>query len=260
MRMLKLLFVAVGCVFFASCLEINEEVEIKENGSGEYSTSMDLGQLIDMMQAMGGEEFEKKKDEKIDSVLNLKDVIDTAKNLTPEQKELMRDGKVHVKMNLQDKEFKVKMQYPFNNLERLQKLNTAISEGGIGFGNIMKETMGNKDQPALDQPSNANSESPELDQLMSIFDYNISNGLIKKTVNPEKLKKLQDNPQMAQMKQGAEMGIEVLYNVTYKLPRPAKKVDNPKARLSDDKKTVTLRSNLMDIFSKPEQFAFTIEY
>lgn len=255
-----MLFVAVGCVFFASCLEINEEVEIKPNGSGELSTSMDMGQLIDMMQAMGGEEFEKKKDEKIDSFIYLKNIVDTASNLTAQQKELMRDGKVHVKMNMAEKEFKIMMQYPFNSLERLQQLNAAVSDGGLGLGNVMKGAMGgDKQQPALDQPSN-NSENNELDQLMGIFDYNVSNGLIKKTVNPEKLKKLQDNPKMAEMKQGSDMGIEILYNVTYKLPRPAKRVDNPKAKLSDDKKTVTLRNNLMEIFTKPEQFAFTIEY
>src|SRR5215212_6440914 len=153
MRMLKMLFVAIGCVFFTSCLEINEEVDIKDNGSGTLSSTMDLAQLIDMMQAMGGEEFDKKKDEKIDSVINLKDIVDTAKNLTAEQKSLMRDGKVRVKMNLQEKEFKLNMQYPFTSLERLQKLTTAMGEGGIGFGNILKDAMGSKEQAGMDQPS-----------------------------------------------------------------------------------------------------------
>jgi hypothetical protein len=257
--MLKVLFVAIGCVFFASCLEINEEVEIKENGSGTLSSTMDMGQLVDMMAAMGGEEFDKKKDEKIDSVINLKDIVDTAKNLTAEQKNLMRDGKIHIKMDMAQKQFLLNMKYPFSNLERLQKLNAALSDGGLGFGNMMKGAMGgDKPEAGLDQPSE--SSEPEIDQIFSIFDYNISNGLIKKTVNPEKLKKLLDNPKMAEMKQGAEMGIEVLYNVTYKLPRPVKKVDNPKAKISDDKKTVSLRLNLMEIFEKSEQFAFTIEY
>ncbi len=256
--MLKLFLVAAGCVLFTSCLEINEEVQIKDNGSGQLSTTMDMSQLIDMMQAMGGEEFDKKKDEKIDSIIYLKNTVDTAKNLTAEQKSLLRDGKVRIKMDIAAKEFKINMEYPFASLERLQKLNTALGNGGMGFGNIMKDAMGSKEQPGLDQPSPA--ESPEMDQLLGIFDYTYSNGLIKKSVNTEKLKKLQDNPKMAEMKQGADMGIEVLYNVTYKLPRPAKRVDNPKAKLSDDKKTVTLRSNLMEIFTKPEQFAFTIEY
>lgn len=255
--MLKLFLVAVGCSFLVSCLEINESVQINENGSGQMSSSMDLSQLIDMMQAMGGEEFEKKKDEKLDSTILLKDIVDTAKNLTPEQKQLMRDGKIHVKMNMAEKQFKLDMQYPFNSLEKLQKLHTAVSDGGIGFGSIMKDAMGDKSQGGADQPSDG---GPDMNKLMGIFDYNISNGLIKKAVNPEKLKTLMDDPKMAEMKQGADMGIEVLYNVTYKLPRPVKSVSNAKAKISDDKKTVTLRSNLMEIFSKPEEFAFTIEY
>lgn len=254
--MLKLFLVAVGCVLFTSCLEINEEVQIKENGSGQISTTMDMAQLIDMMQAMGGDEFDKKKDEKIDSVIYLKSIVDTAKNLSAEQKALLRDGVVRVKMDIGAKEFKINMNYPFANLEKLQKLNNALSSGGMGFSEVMKGAMGggNKDG---DQPS---SETPEMDQLLGVFDYNISNGLIKKTINPEKLKKLKDSPKMAEMQQGADMGIEVMYNVTYKLPRPAKRVDNAKAKLSDDKRTVTLRNNLMEIFTKPEQFAFTIEY
>jgi len=258
MKTLKLLLVAVGCVMFASCLEINEEVQIKDNGSGQVSTTMDMAQLVDMMQAMGGEEFEKKKDEKMDSVFYLRSIIDTAKNLTAEQKALLRDGKVRVKMNMAAKEFFINMQYPFSSLENLQKLNNAMSgKGGMGFSNIMKDAMGGKD--GGEQAGGA-GDGNEMDQLLGIFDYNVSNGLIKKTVNQEKLKKLKDNPKMAEMQQGAEMGIEVLYNVTYKLPRPVKRVDNPKAKISNDKKTVTLRSNLMEIFDKSQEFAFTIEY
>ncbi|HEY0678789.1 MAG TPA: hypothetical protein VGD17_10920 [Chitinophagaceae bacterium] len=258
MRMLKLLFVAVGCVFFASCLEINEEVNINENGSGQLSSSLDMSQLIDMMQAMGGEEFEKKKDEKIDSVIYLKDIVDTAKNMTQEQKDLFRDGTIRVKMDMANKEFKINMNHPFNNLEKLQRLTSEMGKGGMGFGNAMKGAMGGgKDQATGEQ---APSDGGEMDQLLGIFDYDIKKGQIKKTINADRLKKLQENPKMAEMKQGADMGIEVLYSVTYKLPRAAKSVNNAKAKLSDDKKTVTLRSNLMEIFTKPEQFEYTIEY
>jgi hypothetical protein len=256
MRMLKLLFVALGCVLFASCLEINEEVEIKENGSGQLSSSIDMSQLIDMMQAMGGEEFEKKKDEKLDSVINLKDIVDTAKNLTPEQKQLMRDGKLRIQMNMAEKLFKLDMQYPFGSLEKLQKLHDAVSDGGIGFGSLMKDAMGgNSGEQGM-----SSDEGPDMNKLLGIFDYTISNGLIKKTVNAEKHKALLNDPKLAEMKQGAEMGIEVLYNVTYKLPRPVKSVSNPKAKISDDKKSVSVRMNLMEIFTKPDDFAFTIEY
>ena len=259
MKIVKLLIVALTCIAFVSCLEINEDVEIKANGSGTVTTVMDLGQLVDMMQAMGGEEFEKKKDEKMDSIISLRSITDTSKNLTAEQKALMRDGTIRVQMNMAEKLFKLTMRYPFEDLDKLQRLTTAMSNGGVGFGNIMKDAMGDKkaDSQIVDQPA---QETPEMDQLMSIFDYTIKNGLIKKSVNAEKLKKLQDNPKMAEMKQGADMGIEGMYSTTYKLPRPAKKVDNTSAKLSDDKMTVTVRQNLMLIFTQPEKFAFTIEY
>jgi len=260
MKLVKLLFAALTCLLFTSCLEINEEVEIKDNGSGTLSTTMDMSQLVDMLQAMGGEEFEKKKDEKIDSVIYLKNIVDTASNLTSEQKALMRDGTVRIKMNMAEKIFLLNMNYPFENLEKLQKLTTSLQNGSLGFGKLMKSAVGdNKDKQVIDQPA-PTDEGSEMDKLMSIFDINISNGIIKKSVNAEKLKKLQDDPKMAEMQQGAEMGIEVLYTTTYKLPRPAKKVDNPKAKLSDDKKTVTIRQNLMELFSKPEGFEYKIEY
>ena len=65
---------------------------------------------------------------------------------------------------------------------------------------------------------------------------------------------------MQQLKQGSDMGLELLYTTTYKLPRPVKKVDNATAKLSDDKKTVMFRQNLLDIFTAPEKFEYTIQY
>jgi hypothetical protein len=56
------------------------------------------------------------------------------------------------------------------------------------------------------------------------------------------------------------MGMEMLYTTTFKLPRPVKKVDNPAAKISDDKKTVTIRQNFLEIFSAPEKFEYTIQY
>jgi len=55
-------------------------------------------------------------------------------------------------------------------------------------------------------------------------------------------------------------GVEINYTTTIVLPRPVKKVDNATAKLSDDKKTVTLKFNLIEVFDHPEQFGYKIEY
>jgi hypothetical protein len=56
------------------------------------------------------------------------------------------------------------------------------------------------------------------------------------------------------------MGIEIPYTITLKLPRPVKKSDNPLAILSEDKKTVTIKYNLIEMMDHPQKFEYTIEY
>ena len=85
-------------------------------------------------------------------------------------------------------------------------------------------------------------------------------GLISKKVNQDKWKALQNDPQMAQVKQAAQMGVEINYTTTIVLPRPVKKIDNAIAKLSDDKKTVVMKFNLIDAFDHPERFEYTIAY
>jgi len=264
MKMLKLFLLASCCVLMTACLEINENVEIKDKGSGKVSTTTDLSQLIDMMQTFGGEDFEKKKDQKIDSVIELKKFVDTSTTMTPDQKALLRNGKVRLRMDISEKIFNINMEFPFDNLEKYQQLSNLLNSGAGGMDNIMKTMMGapggGKDTSIgiTDQPAPVNT--PGMGELTGVFDFNASNGLIKKTLNQEKYKKLMADPQVMQLKQGSDMGMEVLYTTSFKLPRPVKKVDNPSAKLSDDKKTVIIRQNLLDMFTSPEKFEYTIEY
>jgi hypothetical protein len=268
MKVFKWLGIACVCISLASCIDVNENVDIKENGSGKISTTTDLSQLIDMMQAFGGGDLEKRKNEKIDTVIEMKSIVDTAKNLTADQKALLRNGKVRMRMNLAEKIFNVNMEFPFENLEKYQQLNNLLSSGAGGLGSVMKSLMGDEGMNGndnakdttqiIDQP--AQLPSPDMGQITSVFDFNASNGLIKKTLNREKYTKLMNDPQIQQLKQASDMGMEMLYTTTYKLPRPVKKVDNPAAKISDDKKTVIIRQNFLDIFTTPEKFEYTIQY
>ena len=260
MKVFKFLLLGICCLWMTSCLEINENVEIKENGSGKVSTTTDLSQLVDMMSAMGGDEYNKMKDEKIDTLIDMKKFVDTSTKLTADQKALLRNGKIRMKMNIQEKVFNINMEFPFDNMEKYQQLNNLLNNQAGGVGSIMKNVLSGsseKDKEITDQPA---PTTPDMDQLSTVFDFNASNGLIKKTLNQERYKKLMDDPQVQQMKQGADMGMEILYTTTYKLPRPVKKVDNAAAKISDDKKTVTIRQNMLDIFAAPEKFQYTIEY
>jgi hypothetical protein len=54
--------------------------------------------------------------------------------------------------------------------------------------------------------------------------------------------------------------MEILCTTSIKLPRPAKKVSNPLIKLSDDKKTATMKYNLLELLETPDKFSYSIEY
>ncbi|THU41596.1 hypothetical protein FAM09_05725 [Niastella caeni] len=246
-------------IFFVSCYEVNEEIEIKADGSGSYVTKMDMSALLDMMQNFAGEEELKKDglDKVYDTTIYMKNMLDSAKDLTAEQKELMKDGKMKLQMNIKEKIFKMDMNFPYRNLNSLQQLMSGKGGNGTGISSLFKDMFGKKDG-AAEQP--ATPAGPDMGDFASIYDVTIKNGSIEKKVNAAKYKALTERPEMAQMKQLTGSGMEILYTTTIKLPRAVKKTDNPMIKLSEDKKTVTMKYNLLELLETPEKFAYSIQY
>lgn len=258
MKILKYILSVAFCIFLVSCYEVNEEIQINADGSGTYLTKMDMGQLIDMMQTFAGEEELTKEglDRVIDTTILMKNMLDSAKDMTAEQKELMKNGKMKLQMNVKEKIFKMDMDLPYKNYKSLQQLMSGQGGNGAGLTSVFKNMFG-KGQTTPDQPT---PSGPDMGDFAGIYDVTIKNGFISKKVNAEKFKALTDRPEMAQMKQLTSSGMEILYTTTIKLPRAAKKTDNPLIKLSDDKKTVTMKYNLLELLDTPDKFAYTIEY
>jgi hypothetical protein len=246
------------CLFLlAGCLEIKEDLEIKNNGSGQLAVNTDMSQLLDIMQTyIGKEEMEKELPGKVmDTTLLMKTIVDTARDITPEKKALVRDGKIHMQLNMDQKIFKADMHFPFHNLSDLEKLYASMNDGSLGTADLFKGLSHSGDSVAA--PGN---NVPDMNQFNSIYDFTAKDGMISRKVNMEKLKALKESSQFAQMKDATNMGMEIPYTLTLHLPRPVKKVDNSIAMLSEDKKTVTLKYNLMDVFDHPEKFEYTVAY
>jgi hypothetical protein len=257
-KYLKYVLSVALCIFLAGCFEVNEEIEINADGSGTYVSKMDMGPLIDMMQTFAGEEELTKQglDRVLDTTIFMKNMLDSAKDIKPEQKELMKDGKMKLQMNIKEKIFKMDMNFPYKNYNSLQQLMSGQAGNG-SITNVFKNLFGGKNGEP-DQP--ATPGGPDMGDVAGIYDVTIKNGLISKKVNVEKFKALTDKPEMAQLKQMSGSGMEILYTTTIKLPRAAKKTDNAMIKLSDDKKTVTMKYNLLELLETPEKFAYSIEY
>ena len=253
MKILKFILPLSLVFCLSGCLDIDENMEVKKDGSGQLSMDMDMSQMVEMLQQyVGKDELAKKGMDKMDTTIFMKDIIDTISSLSAEKKALLRPGSVHIKINLDEKVFKTHMQFPFSSLDNLQKLYGAMSDGSLGSTQLFKGmTPGGQDGAGA---------SPDINQFNGIYDFTCKDGSMNKKLNQDKWKALKEDPQLAQIKQAGQMGVEILYTTTIKFPRPIKKVDNTLAKLSEDKKTVTIKYNLVDVFDHPEQFGYSIEY
>ena len=119
--------------------------------------------------------------------------------------------------------------------------------------------FGKKDE-ATDSSTTPQVFGGGMDDLTGFYDVTVNKNVISRKVNADKFKALTDKPEMAQMKQLSSSGMEILYTTVIRLPRPVKNSDNPIFKLSDDKKTVTMKYNLLEMLETPDKFSYTIEY
>ncbi len=246
------------------CYEVNEEVVINSNGSGTYQMKMDMGGLLEMIQMMASEDELKKEElnRAIDTTILFKDVLDSANNLTAQEKALMKNGKMRLQMDMKEKVFKADMDFLFKNYSELQELMLGPASSA-GMTKAL-ENIFNPNAPSRTDTTSAGitdrAVDPGIDQIGQIYDIIAKDGLISKKINPEKLKQLMERPELAQLKEFKNSGLEINYSTSIKLPRPVKKVDNINLKLSDDKKTISIKYNLMEMLDNPEKYSWSISF
>jgi hypothetical protein len=254
-KVLKLILFVFVTVGFTGCLDIYEKIDVKKDGSGTVTMDMDMSQMLEMLQQyMGTEGMQKAGLTKMDTTINMKDVLANADSLSADKKAVLSPGSVHIRLDTAAKIFTTHMSFPFTSQNNLQKLYATLGDGSLGSAQLLKGLSGDEGGGPGGGPS------PDINQFNGIYDFTCRDGLITKKVNAGKWKALQNDPQLAQIKQAGQMGIEINYTTTIVLPRPVKKIDNASAKLSDDKKTVVMKFNLIDAFDHPEQFGYSIEY
>lgn len=256
MKKIWISVVVLMSVLIAGCYEINEEITITDKGTGTYATKMDMSAMLQMMQSMATpEEIEKSGlNRSIDTLIALKTILDTAKDVTPEQKRLLGDGTMKMKLDMQENVFTADINFPFKSLADLQTLMSGSGTGGLT--DVFKQVMNKKDSTQQEVAT----QDQGFDQLNNVFDVSITKNSIVRKLNRQRYDSLMQRPEIAQAKQMMGGGFEVLYTTTIRLPRPVKKSDNTMIKLSQDKKTVTIRYDLMKIFDTPEKFSYSIEY
>ncbi len=258
MKKLTALLLIFSAFIFSGCLDTVEELTITSNGSGTYKTTMDMSGMFDMIEMMAAmdtsanSQLKKLSEKDIDSTFSLKSVMDTATGITEDQRQLYKDATMSITMKQKDKVFRMAMNYPFNKLEDVQKI-IELNASGKGVDVFNKGNKKEENLPEMDDKGG-------MPSINNFFDITYKKGLIERKVNESKLEELKNNDKYSQVKSAGDMLGSVTYTSILHLPKPVTKVEGTMVKLSDDKKTVTIKSTLSDLFENPKSLAFRIEY
>lgn len=256
MKKYKLLLAALIAVCFTACIQIDEEVDIKNDGSGQMKVHTDMGKLFEMLKSFASEEDLAKEgiNKAMDTTILMKDIVDTAKEVSAENKALLRNGVLHLNMNVKENLFKMDMNYPFNNMNEANKLYAAMNQDGM-MGNVLKGLNPNG------KPDSSNtSEGSGIEKIGSMYDVAFTKSQYSRTLNKVRFQSISNDPKVQESKGMMAMMGDMQMNLKVNLPRPAKSVSNPRATLSADKKTVTLLNDLTVALDSPQNLEIIIQY
>ena len=263
MKILKLSFLLFSLCFFAACIDTEELIDLNADGSGQYSLSMDMGKLIEMASSMGGDKgTPKKTKEKIDTLIYFKDAVAASDKLSADEKAIFKDGQCKIKFDEANSEMKIVLSCPFKDMNTLAVVKKDLPGLLDKLGLMDKATGKGKKKSELSEMGGDGDLANAVNPSDKYYNFSAVPGKISYSIpDKESFKKLVANDSIMQMmQQSALMMGDMTSTTIIKLPSPVKSVSNPKAVLSADKKTVTIKTIVTNMMEKPEEAEYSIEY
>jgi hypothetical protein len=265
MKKIKLLLVLISLNFLTGCIDIEELIELAADNSGKYSMSIDMTKLMEFANTMKQDKESKKTPEKADTTIYFKNAGENFSKLSDEEQRVFKDGYCKVYMDEADGKMTIRMGCPFKNMADLVIVKKDLA-GMMKKLDLMEKASG-KTKAGGDLADLGGEKAdmdlmPQLNPSEKQYTFTAVPGKISFSMNDNnKLKDVAANDSIMQMMQQASLMMGDMTTTTIiKLPAPAKSVSNAKASLSDDKRTVTIKSIITDLMEKPAEGEYTIEY
>jgi hypothetical protein len=249
MKLYKLLSFSFLLATFTSCT-FTENITINDNGAGKFSVDMDGSALMAMAGDQIGSQMGADAKKDIDSSFTFKQLFEEKKDsiakLSPEmQKEIkkLENFVVKTKMSSEKKEFLMTLSTDFKNVNEMQDILQTLSV-------LQKLEQGGS--TASPFGSNFGNNNSKLS-----YSYDGKKFSRKAVIDTKKLaEKAKDTTEdMSQM-----MFASSTYVVKYNFPKRIKKVSNPNALFSEDRKTITIQYPFTDYMENPDKLNFDVEF
>jgi len=245
MKLYKLLSFCFVLATLTSCT-LTENIYVNDNGTGKFSVDMDGSSLM----AMAGDQLGPDAKKNIDSTFTFKQLFEEKKDsiakLSPEaQKELkkLENFVVNTKMNGEKKEFLMTISTDFKNVNELQDALQSLSalqrlEGGASAATPFGKGLGDNNSKLS-------------------YTYDGKKFTRKAVIDKQKVaEKAKDST--------ADMSKMIFassnYIIKYHFPKKIKKVSNPNALFSEDRKSITIQYPFTDYMENPDKLNFDVEF
>jgi hypothetical protein len=252
MRKLYLPVVFLMLICFTSCVDVEERYDFKADGSCKVAYSFDMSKAVSVLMNLMTDsvkatpQFAVVKDTSLNFYSALPD--STQQKMSPDEVNLAKSSNLSVKMDLQKSLMKISIDHQAKNAADLQYYLQNISK--IESHSNLKAVTNN---------SSKNFDARQLISGQDYYAYEVTPHKFYRIIDKAKfnafLKKTQSTFAMAKA-----MLIEMPYKVILNFAKPVKKINNPKAILSADRKRVTLQTNMDEIIKNPSVMNLKIDF
>ena len=253
MRRLYFFLLFLAILSLSSCVDVVEHYDFKADGSCNVAYTFDMGRAVSVLMNLMSDsvkatpQFMAARDTTLNFYSALPD--STQQRMTLEQVNLAKSSNLTVQMNLPKNIMKVSVTHQAKNAADLQYYLRNISK--IEAQSNIKPVKNDKNLKGFD--------AQQLLSGQDYYAYEVTPHKFYRIIDKAKfnafLKKTQSTFAMAKA-----MLIEMPYKVVLNFAKPVKKVNNPKAIVSADRKRVVLQTSMDEIIKDPSVMNLKIDF
>jgi hypothetical protein len=241
-------------VCFTSCVDVEEHYDFKADGSCKVAYNFDMSKAISVLMNLMSDSVKATPQFAIvkDTTLNFYSALpdSTQQKMTLNEVNLATSSTLSVKMNLQKNIMKVSVEHQAKDAADLQYYLQNI--GRIESHSDLKAVTKGDNSPK-------EFDARQLISGQDYYAYEVTPHKFYRIVDKAKfnafLRKTQSTFAMAKA-----MLIDMPYKVVLNFAKPVKKINNPKAVLSADRKRVILQTTMDEIIKNPSVMNLKIDF
>jgi len=254
--MKKLYFPVILLLMFclSSCVDIEEHYNFKADGSCSVVYDFDMSKAVSVLMNLMSDsvrstpEFGMVKDTSLNFYSALPDT--TISKMTVDEVNMAKSSQLNVNMNLKNNLMKVSLNHEAKNIADLQYYLEHISKLSSA-GGVNAITKNSKKTTAFDPQQLISGEDYYIYEITAhkfyrFIDLSKFHAFLKRTSSTFAMAKA--------------MLIETPYKLVLNFANPVKKIDNPKAVLSADRRRVILQTSMDDIIKNPASMNLKIDF